>query len=619
MAKKYFKSLLLGAFALTAFAGCDMSEKFYTESLPETFFGQPKDVYLILERPFTHWQWYYNNAHTTDYGSTSSNASFAFTELTGDIMVVPVRSGVDWADGGSHASMHYHTWTSADNTIRAAWYAPMQGLARALQTKDDLEALDYSTVGLTDADKADHVGQMDALAAFFYKEGLDRFGGLPIYTSSIDELKPRATDKELFEHIEGLLKNAISNLKTQVPGSERTGYITQGVAASLLAQLYLNAVPYGAGDRFAECAALCQEIIDGKYGTYTLETNWNRIYDFNNKTSNELIWAVPSDTQKRPYSTYISYVYTNSSFRDYFGLTSGSPWNGLQIQPSREHLEPHDLYLNTKPWKLGSPYAKFSDGDARKGPFVYEGNNTWKGMFFMETLVNPLTGAKVFDPDGKATVAFPLEYVTNADGSEGKTYKKADPAVLDDYVTRAILDNDEDGKQIFKGWMESTLENAAAYSGYRMVKYPLAPMKDVTTLDGRVIPSEAATRFNAYVPVIRLPEIMYMLAECKMRAGDKAAAATLINNVRKRYFEGGADPNPVTADNLDDYRMLDEWMIEFIDEGAGRRRTDLVRFNKFVTEDWWDHKASNDPTRNRFPIPDGQITANPLMEQNPGY
>lgn len=80
---------------------------------------------------------------------------------------------------------------------------------------------------------------------------------------------------------------------------------------------------------------------------------------------------------------------------------------------------------------------------------------------------------------------------------------------------------------------------------------------------------------------------------------------------------GGADPNPVTADNLDEYRMLDEWMIEFL--GEGRRRTDLIRWDKFVTESWWDHTPLNDKNKNLFPIPNSAISANNLIEQNPGY
>jgi ragB/susD domain-containing protein len=69
--------------------------------------------------------------------------------------------------------------------------------------------------------------------------------------------------------------------------------------------------------------------------------------------------------------------------------------------------------------------------------------------------------------------------------------------------------------------------------------------------------------------------------------------------------------------NLDKYRMLKEWLMEFLREG--RRRTDLVRWNAYVTEDWWDHKATNNKAYNRYPIHYSNLNANSLLEQNPGY
>ena len=153
--------------------------------------------------------------------------------------------------------------------------------------------------------------------------------------------------------------------------------------------------------------------------------------------------------------------------------------------------------------------------------------------------------------------------------------------------------------------LTSTMDDGEENTGVRLVKAPQP------SLDDKLL------RWNPDCPVIRLSEIYYMLAECELRAGDKKTAAGLINQVRGRNFEGGADPNPVTADNLDEYRMLDEWMIEFL--GEGRRRTDLIRWDKFVTESWWDHTPLNDKNKNLFPIPNSAISANNLIEQNPGY
>jgi hypothetical protein len=50
-----------------------------------------------------------------------------------------------------------------------------------------------------------------------------------------------------------------------------------------------------------------------------------------------------------------------------------------------------------------------------------------------------------------------------------------------------------------------------------------------------------------------------------------------------------------------------------------RRRTDLIRWNMFVTESWWDHKPSNSTHLCRFPVPQQAISGNNALQQNPGY
>lgn len=93
--------------------------------------------------------------------------------------------------------------------------------------------------------------------------------------------------------------------------------------------------------------------------------------------------------------------------------------------------------------------------------------------------------------------------------------------------------------------LPSTIATAEENSGVRVTKVSPRPTQEDKKL-----------MYNPDVPIIRLAEVYYMLAECKMRLGDKAGAATLINTVRKRYFENGNDPDPVTAANLDKYRMF---------------------------------------------------------------
>ena len=143
-------------------------------------------------------------------------------------------------------------------------------------------------------------------------------------------------------------------------------------------------------------------------------------------------------------------------------------------------------------------------------------------------------------------------------------------------------------------------------SGFRLVKWPVPDQNDVSI------------RWDPDYVYIRFAEVYYMLAECKMRKGEKGEAASLINYVRARNFTGRMDPDPVTEENLDMYRMLDEWMIEFL--GESRRRTDLIRWDQFTEGEWWDHKPTKDKKLNRFPVPTSAITASGgLVKQTPGY
>ncbi len=112
--------------------------------------------------------------------------------------------------------------------------------------------------------------------------------------------------------------------------------------------------------------------------------------------------------------------------------------------------------------------------------------------------------------------------------------------------------------------LPSRMADGEENTGVRIVKVPIPPL------------SENTLRWGADNPVIRLAEIYYMLAECKWRAGDRATAADLINTVRKRNFANNADPNPVTAANLDERRFLDEWSIEFLGRGPQADRFDSL-------------------------------------------
>ena len=561
MKLKHIIAVTVGAAALCA-PSCDLDEKFYSEVTPDTFFTSPESTYAVLCRPFTHWKWYIGADR------------WYLQELTTDEMVCPKR-GSDWYNSGEYYRLHYHTWSPDDRFVVNTYDGTTGGISRALEAKSDLQGVDYNAIGLNDAVKADHINQLNAITAYFYMRGLDYFGGMPIYYSVDDDLCARSTARETYAHIETLLKDAIPALsKKTTLGASEDGYIKQAAAAALLAQLYFNAVAYIGEEHFDECAEICRDIIGGVYGTYELDKTWYGPHCFDNNTSPEVIWTVPSENSKVEWNWYFKYFYHYSSY-EYFGIETAG-YNGFMLTPS---LDPQGRYYTQ--WKLGNPYQKFNDKDLRKKPYRYLGSRKYEGMFLVGDQTNPNN---------------PSQQCLGQKEYSGKVIN------LVDQVARF---SEVGTKYNSVAELTSTMADGEENSGVRLVKAPQP------NLDDKLL------RWNPDCPVIRLSEIYYMLAECELRAGDKKTAAGLINQVRGRNFEGGADPSPVTADNLDEYRMLDEWMIEFL--GEGRRRTDLIRWDKFVTESWWDHTPLNDKNKNLFPIPNSAISANNLIEQNPGY
>ena len=566
---KIYNSVLIGiTICLFAITSCSVEPTFYSQVVPETFYTSQEAVWERFNRPFTHWRWYIAN----------NEPRWMLQELGTDEFCLPTR-GSDWYNGALYQKFHHHEYTEDMAFIETGWTNFAMGVALAWDALEDLEKVNFDALGFAEGTRESMLNQQKALVASFYLDGLDFFGGVPLYTTTQSEVKGRSTDKETFDFIEKLLKEAIPNLpvKEELGGLEN-GSINRAAGAALLARLYFNAKSYIGEEKYSEAATICQDIIDGKYGKYKLDTDWTNIFGFDNETSPEIIWSVPSENAKlETDGMYWSYM-VPYNYKNYLGGLEGSGSNnGIGLIPS---LDPTGKKYS---YKLGGAYAKFNDNDIRKQLYVYEGAGKYRGMFIVGELVNPTN---------------PSWTCTGSREYSGKTLVVRDQVAYFAKVGSAEYPTLES--------LPSTIATAEEASCVRVTKRSPRPNQ-----------SEKNRKFDPDVPVIRLAEIYYTLAECKMRAGEKDGAAELINTVRKRYFVNGNDPDPVTGSKLDKYRMLDEWQLEFLAEG--RRRTDLVRWDTYVTENWWDHKATNNTDLNRFPIHYSLIGANNLLKQNPGY
>lgn len=117
------------------------------------------------------------------------------------------------------------------------------------------------------------------------------------------------------------------------------------------------------------------------------------------------------------------------------------------------------------------------------------------------------------------------------------------------------------------------------------------------------------------IPFMRIAEAYLTKAEAMFRLGDASGAMNLINTTIRQRAKAAA------LTSLDEATLCDEWSREFW--GEGRRRTDLIRFNRFAgpkADDnayKWEGRAgsasykSMDEKWNWFPIPSDDKRVNP--------
>jgi hypothetical protein len=546
-----------------------LDETLYDNINSENFLQTKDDVIRDFLRPFEHAYW-----------SIQGGGLFYAQELPTDELMTPNRDG-DWFDGGLYQRLHNHTWTVQDGYTNDMWNGLFQGVSLATNSLEDIQAIDAAKFELTEAEKADYVAELRTLRAWFNLRAFDLYRNIPIITKVKGEgLMPnQSSPEEVFKFIETELLESIPNLpKSQDLGINGAGRWTQGGAAALLMRLYLNAQVYIGQDKFNECAVIAQELIDGKYGTYAIEQKWDAPFDFNNAASPELIFGFPG-TFAQTHWQYTGDMYfwmAPHKAGDYFGFKDFGDMNTrFSMQPGR------DVDSVEYKFALGKPFLKFQKyaDDVRLKKYKNLGGSKREGMFLFGYL--PFVDAKGVNQNVKSLRGYTI-FARDQVGWFRDTPPGQKP-------TDKL----------------SNMNHADDNSGIWPIKYPIYPSDD---------PNKITSAFAE----IRFAEVYYSLAECKYRAGDKAAAATLLNTVRQRYYPAGsASLYQANGSQLTDVEMLDEWGREFLVEG--RRRTDMIRWGVFNTGEWWDKKPDADDHTKIYPIGRSILNLSPNLKQNPGY
>lgn len=570
----YIFAAALGATALTSCT--DLDETLYDQVGTQNYYNTKNDVVRATFRPFEHAFWSIQSRHVLN-------------ELTADQLITPTRDGW-WDDGGRWRRLHYHEWNVEDGgDAQSEWNGCFQGIMQCNYVIEDLEQLDAAKFGFSTAEFDNLKAQCRVLRAWFYIRLLDSFRNVPLAVSFNDVSKNTETQVEprvIYDLIETDLKECLPMLATKT-GTAGNGGLqgqwTKGGAAALLVRLYLNAEVYIGENHYDDCATMAEAILRGEYGDYEVADRWDAAFDWNNDACNEVIFGFPA-APGYSYWHYQGDTYwwsVPARARYYFGDSKAKGGDHNTKYAASPSYAPNGTLLN---YELGMPVQKFRkyEGDERMKLYRNLGDNKREGMFIYGQLEYEENGEtkRVMAPE----VPYEL-YIRDAVG----TFHGMSP---DEWLTAG----------------SSTLRDGDHNSGWHFAKYPFYSDQDTHQME------------SDYTE-IRLPEIIYSLAECKLRQGKKAEAARLLNGVRQRNYPADRLADVLYAPegkaDLDMDEMLDEWGREFFAES--RRRVDLIRYGKFSNSTWWDKTPDADRHTEIFPIMRSILNANPKLVQNPGY
>lgn len=572
------KRYMAVAFAASLLAaGCtDLEETVYDQVVSDNYYNTKMDVIRAVNRPFEHCYW-------------SVQTRMALNELPADQIMTPTRDSW-WYDDAKWERIQYHKFNAEMDYITPEWEGLFKGIMFSNYVIEDLDRLDGVALGFKPAEFESMKMQCRAIRAYCYLRAFDMFRNLPVYPST----DPNSSDgrqwapEDMFEFIESELLEALEGIEVKSGSGGNLG--SQGTfnkasVAAMLVRLYLNAEVYIGQERYADAARYAREIIDGKYGFYKVADRWDEAFDWNNETSDEVIFGFSSASAYHE-SAWVykgdTYWWSVPQQMEYYVHDSKSDGGDHNCKYACVPSYGPDGKL--LPYTLGQTVEKFRKypSDVRLKLYRNLGNSTREGMFVFGS----------------------LDVVKN-----GKKGKMTDPSGSYELYIRDAVGQ-------FQGlrpnrWLKqskSTLRDGDHQSGYHFVKYPLYP-------------DDEAGHMESDFVEIRLPEMIYSLAECKFRAGEVNAAGELLNSVRKRNYpqEDWADVlyAPEGKVKLTEQELLDEWGREFFAEG--RRRIDLIRFGKFNTGAWWDKEPDEDDHTRIFPIPRTALETNHNLKQNPGY
>lgn len=543
---------------------------------------------------------------------------FNLNEVTTDHAVV------GWPTVGL-SDLHGQSWSSS-NIYSGAMYT------RLAQIVTFCNSYIANAVSLEGTDAEVFIAEAKFIRAYAYYNLIDMFGNVPLSTEISTDLPEQSNRRDIFAFIEKDLLEIQDQLLPS--GSNEFGRVDQVAAWALLSRLYLNAEVWIETPKYAECVDYSNKVINSSYFINMNDANGNgTAYDElfladndSNGAQNEFIFAINFDglqTQTWGGTTYLIHASIGGSMNPIdFGVNGG--WAGLRT--TKNLVAKFSVDINDLNSGIGNRSSWGLVGDATV--------NGWDGPD-MEMYQSSTNHYAIYADltTGQFKFRFDEDWGNNygddgADGTleaNGTNVEILNPGTyyieLDlDNLTYSVSPFSSDKRGMFHtDGQNLEIEDIPTFTdGYAISKF-----KNVDS-EGNPGSDTSGNFPDTDLPIIRLAEIYLNYAEATLRGGggDINLAVDKINELRLRAF-GNASGDINSADLTLDF-VLDERSRELYWEG--QRRTDLIRYNFFTSNNYlWPFKGNQpegvgvDNFRKIFPIPTSVLNTNPNLVQNEGY
>ncbi len=492
---------------------------------------------------------------------------FALQEISTDEAILPFRGGTDWGDNGIYVQLHKHENISSDVNVKNTWNHILIGVSRAVTAINSLPANTYG-------DSKVFLAEARGMRAYYSMLTLDLYG-LVFVKEDASETSKILRGEDAIAYI----KSELLAVEPLLDNTTGPGRLTKAAVQGLLARLYLNAAVYRnvyaptftfKPEDMDKVIEYCDKIISS--GQYSLSPDYFSLFNDNNHTNKELIFAVDQRADLGNGHNRMAYF---SLSGDQFPLPAYPGANGTDgpaITPEFYRTWVN-AYAPIDPAAADPRFYKQnlvvpSDSCVPKATF-----NIDRGILRGQQYGLIKVGG-AFVPCGTTGLKV------------GKLFNTTRPGSTNVPVN-------------FTEQVDFSIAGSGYSTGYRVEKYEFSK----TSVSGR--------NFGEHdIVILRLADIYLMRAEAKLRKGGADAAALAdVNTVRaSRTASTPAAPLPsITLDLLFRERGF-ELYWECV------RRTDMIRFGKY--EGTWTEKTSTDIKKRLFPIP---ITAIDAASNLPGY